>query len=160
MRLVLEPQLLRGAVLAEQGAFGEAAACLREGLSGRPGAIRLRPYGLARLAEALARQGEHGAALMAVREGLEEQERTGQRRWEPELRRLEGIALFGLNRIEESQAPSKRRCASREGKRQSPMSCAPRASPGCGANRAGGPKLATSAPPSTAGSPRGSIPPI
>ena len=41
---------------------------------------------------------------MAVRDGLEEQERTGQRRWEPELHRLEGIALFGLNRIEEGQS--------------------------------------------------------
>jgi tetratricopeptide (TPR) repeat protein len=101
--LVLEPQLLRGAVLTAQGAFEDAVACLREGLAGRPGA-RLRPYGLARLAEALARQGEHGAALAAVREGLEDQERTGQRRWEPELHRLEGIALSGLNRIEESQS--------------------------------------------------------
>jgi class 3 adenylate cyclase/tetratricopeptide (TPR) repeat protein len=101
--LVLEPELLRGAVLTAQGAFGEAVVCLRERLSGRSGAIRLRPYGLARLAEALARQGEHGAALAAAREGLEEQE-TGQRRWEPELHRLEGIALFGLNRIEEGQS--------------------------------------------------------
>ena len=29
--------------------------------------------------------------------------RTGQRRWEAELHRLEGIALFGLNRLEEGQ---------------------------------------------------------
>jgi predicted ATPase len=36
-------------------------------------------------------------------EALEEQERTGQRRWEVELHRLEGIALFGLNRLEEGQ---------------------------------------------------------
>jgi len=100
--LVLEPEILRGAVLTAQGAFGEAVVCLREGLAIRSGAIRLRPYGLARLAEALARQGEHEAALAAVKEGLEEQE-TGQRRWEPELHRLEGIALFGLNRIEEGQ---------------------------------------------------------
>jgi tetratricopeptide (TPR) repeat protein len=101
--LVLEPEILRGAVLTAQGAFGEAVVCLRGGLASRSGAIRLRPYGLARLAEALARQGEHGAALAAVKEGLEEQH-TGQRRWEPELHRLEGIALFGLNRIEEGQS--------------------------------------------------------
>ena len=55
------------------------------------------------MAEALARQGEHGASLAAAREGLETQEQTGQRRWEAELHRLEGIALFGLNRLEESQ---------------------------------------------------------
>jgi class 3 adenylate cyclase/tetratricopeptide (TPR) repeat protein len=101
--LVMEPQLLRGAALIAQGAFREAAACLRESLAGRPGTHRLRTYGLAGLATALARQGEHGAALAAVQEGLEDQERTGQRRWEPELRRLEGIALAGLNRLEESQ---------------------------------------------------------
>jgi predicted ATPase len=39
-----------------------------------------------------------------LREGLEEQERTGQRRWAPELRRLEGIALWHLNRLEEGQS--------------------------------------------------------
>jgi class 3 adenylate cyclase len=100
--LVLEPQLLRGAVLTSQGAFEEAVACLRGGLAARPGA-RLRCYGLARLAEALVRQGEHGAALAALKEGLEEQERTGQRRWEAELHRLKGIALFGLDRPEEGQ---------------------------------------------------------
>jgi tetratricopeptide (TPR) repeat protein len=98
-----EPQFLRGAALSAQGAFEEAVACLREGLAGRRGATRSRPYGLAGLAEALARQGEHGASLAAAREGLETQEQTGQRRWEAELHRLEGIALFGLNRLEESQ---------------------------------------------------------
>jgi len=56
------------------------------------------------LAEALSRQGQHGAALAAVKEGLEEQERTGQRRWEPELHRLKGIPLFGLNQLEEGQS--------------------------------------------------------
>ena len=101
--LVMEPQLLRGAALIAQGAFKEAATCLRDSLAGRPGTHRLRTYGLAGLATALARQGEHGLALAAVQEGLEDQERTGQRRWEPELRRLEGIALAGLNRLEESQ---------------------------------------------------------
>jgi len=38
-----------------------------------------------------------------VREGFEDQERTGQRRWEAELHRLEGVALLGLNRVDESQ---------------------------------------------------------
>jgi predicted ATPase len=101
--LVLEPQLLRGAVLVSQKAFDEAVACLRQGLAARPGA-RLRPYGLARLAEALANRGEHCTALAAVREGLEIQDQRGQRRWEAELHRLEGIALFGLNRLEEAQS--------------------------------------------------------
>jgi predicted ATPase len=65
--------------------------------------MRDRPYGLNRLAEALARQGEHGAALAAAREGLETQGRTGQHRWEAELHLFEGIALLGLNRVGEAQ---------------------------------------------------------
>ena len=101
--LVLEPQILRGAVMTAQGAFKEGVTCLRDGLT-RPRAIRFLQYGFARLAEALSRQGEHQQALAAVRKGLEDQERTGQRRWEAEIRRAEGIALFGLNRLDEAQA--------------------------------------------------------
>jgi tetratricopeptide (TPR) repeat protein len=103
LRLVLEPQLLRGAVLTAQGAFAEAVTCLRDGLANRFVATRLRPYALAKLAEALMLQGEPQEALAAVREGLEEQERTGQRRWHAELHRLEGVALAALNRPEEGQ---------------------------------------------------------
>jgi adenylate cyclase len=98
-----EPQFLRGAALSAQGAVEEAVGCLREGLAGRLGATRSRPYGLARLAEALVRQGEHDAAFAAAREGLEVQRQTGQQRWQAELHRLQGIALLGLNRLEEGQ---------------------------------------------------------
>ncbi|MGB6755462.1 MAG: AAA family ATPase [Xanthobacteraceae bacterium] len=101
---VLEPQLLRGAALTAQGAFAEAGACLRAGLASRTGATRMRCYGLAQLANVLARQGEHAAALAAARDGLSNGEKTGQRQWEAELRRLEGIALSGLNRLEEGQS--------------------------------------------------------
>jgi class 3 adenylate cyclase len=100
--LIIEPRLLRGVALMAQGAFDDAVARLREGLAGRLGAM-FAPYGRARLAEALTRQNKHEAALAVLREALEEQERTGQRRWESELHRLEGIALFGLNRLEEGE---------------------------------------------------------
>jgi tetratricopeptide (TPR) repeat protein len=99
--LAIEPEILRGAVMTAQGASTEAVASLREALT-RPRALRLRPYGMARLGEALAQQGEYGAALIALREGLADQERTGQRRWEAELYRLEGLALARLNRPEEA----------------------------------------------------------
>jgi predicted ATPase len=101
--LIIAPGFLRGAALMAEGAFDDAIAQLREGLAGRLGAM-YAPYGRARLAEALARQSNHEAALATVREALEEQERTGQRRWEPELHRVEGAALQGLNRIEEAQS--------------------------------------------------------
>jgi predicted ATPase len=65
--------------------------------------MRVRCYGLARLADVLTRQGEHGTALAAARDGLSTADNTGHRQWEAELRRFEGIALFGLNRPEEGQ---------------------------------------------------------
>ena len=64
----------------------------------------MRCYGLAQLANVLARQGEHAAALAAARDGLNNGEKMGQRQWEAELRRFEGIALSGLNRLEEGQS--------------------------------------------------------
>jgi predicted ATPase len=39
-----------------------------------------------------------------VNEGLHTQRRTGHRQWAAELRRLEGVALLGLNRLEEGQS--------------------------------------------------------
>ena len=48
-----------------------------------------------------------GEMLGAAREGLEAEERTGHRQWEAELHRLEGLALLGLNRLEEGQTALK-----------------------------------------------------
>jgi predicted ATPase len=62
-----------------------------------------RPLGFALLAAVLVQQGEHAAALAMVRDGLRVQEETGHRLWDAELHRFEGIALFGLNRLEEGQ---------------------------------------------------------
>ncbi|HUJ99216.1 MAG TPA: AAA family ATPase [Stellaceae bacterium] len=103
LSFVVERQLLRGAALMAQGALEGAVACLREGL-GRPGAVRVRCYGLAKLAEALTGQGEHDAALGSATDGLSAVAKTGHRQWEAELHRVEGIALLGLNRIEESES--------------------------------------------------------
>jgi class 3 adenylate cyclase len=99
----MEPRFLRGAILSAQGAFDEGSACLREGLVSRLGAMRHRVYGLAQLADTLTRNGKHSAGLDAAREGLETGERTGHRQWKAELHRLEGVALSGLNRLEEGQ---------------------------------------------------------
>jgi predicted ATPase len=63
-----------------------------------------RPYGFARLAEALALQGKHGPSLAAVREGIKAQKKTGARQWNAQLHRVEGIALLGLNRVQEGQS--------------------------------------------------------
>ena len=100
---VWEPQFLRGAALSAQGAFEESVACLRAGLASERGALLLRPYGLACLAEAMARKGEHESALATAREGLKVQDETGYGLWNAELHRLEGISLLGLNRLDEGQ---------------------------------------------------------
>jgi predicted ATPase len=100
--LAIEPQILRGAVMTAQRASAEAVACLRDALA-LPRAPRLRPYGLARLGEALVQQGNYEAALTVVRESLADQERTGQRRWEAELCRLKGLVLLHKNSLDEAQ---------------------------------------------------------
>jgi class 3 adenylate cyclase/predicted negative regulator of RcsB-dependent stress response len=99
-----EPRFLRGAALSSQGAFDEAAACLREGLATRVGAVTFRPYGLAGLAEVMARQKQHKAALSVVKDGLQVQAKTGYGHWAAELHRLEGVALVGLNRLEDAES--------------------------------------------------------
>ena len=101
--LVVEPRFVRGAALSAQGAFDEAVACLREGLAGRLGAIQFRPFALARLADALLHRDAHSDALATTKNGLQIIEETGHQQLEAEFHRLEGIALTGLNRIEEAQ---------------------------------------------------------
>jgi predicted ATPase/sugar/nucleoside kinase (ribokinase family) len=102
----VQPGMLRGPALAMQGATDEAVSCLREALAAlaRRGATRYRPYGLAYLAEALALRGEYAPAIVAIREGFETMDTTGERWWEAELHRVNGIALCGLNKLEEGQA--------------------------------------------------------
>jgi predicted ATPase len=102
LSFVLEPCLLRGAALIAQGAFPDAVTYLRQGHEARR-VNQSRPLGFALLAAVLVQQGEHVAALAMVRDGLRVQEETGHGLWNAELHRFEGIALFGLNRLEEGQ---------------------------------------------------------
>jgi predicted ATPase len=107
-RLVVsvQPGILRGHALAMQGATDEAVSCLREALAAlaRRGVTSYRPHGLAYLAEALALRGEYTPATEALREGFETMDTTGERWWEAELHRVNGIALCGLNKLEDGQA--------------------------------------------------------
>jgi tetratricopeptide (TPR) repeat protein len=101
---IVEPEIMRGAALVGLGAVDEATDRLRRGLTEtrRKGGTFFLPFGLAFLADALVR-GEPTAALAAAREGLEVAGATGERVWDAELHRLAGIALVGLNRLEEGQ---------------------------------------------------------
>jgi class 3 adenylate cyclase/predicted ATPase/DNA polymerase III delta prime subunit len=106
LSLIVETGMLRGAALAEQGAVGEAIARTREGVTKwtRVGRTFLLPYGLAFLAQGLARHGDQAAALAALREGLALADVTGEHYWDAELHRLTGIVLLGENKLDEAGA--------------------------------------------------------
>ena len=104
--LMQEPGMLRGAALLEQGAVDEAIARIREGVAKWTGLGRTvnLPFGLAFLAEGLARHGDRAAALAALREGLEIADATGEHKWDAELHRLTGTVLLAENKLDEGQA--------------------------------------------------------
>jgi predicted ATPase len=106
LSLVHEPGMLRGVALLGQGAVDEAIARIREGLTEwtRLGRTIFLPYGLAFLAEGLARQGDRAEALVALREGLAIADSTGEHMWDAELHRLTGIVLLAQNKLDEGQA--------------------------------------------------------
>jgi predicted ATPase len=106
LSLHYETGILRGSALLGQGAVDEAIARIREGVTRwtRLGRTSLLPYGLAFLAEGLARHGDRAAALAALREGLETARATGEHMWDAELHRLTGSVLLADNKLDEGQA--------------------------------------------------------
>jgi predicted ATPase len=106
LSLITEPGMLRGAALLGQGAVDEAIARIREGVARwtRLGRTIHLPYGLAFLAEGLARHGDRAAALAASREGLEIAGATGEHMWDVELHRITGTVLLAENKLDEGQA--------------------------------------------------------
>src|SRR5690349_12958326 len=103
---MLEPRMLRGVALLGQGAVDEAIARIREGIAIwiRLGRTILLPYGLAFLAEGLARHGDRAAALAALRQGLEIAGATGEHFCDAELHHLTGTVLLAENQLDEGQA--------------------------------------------------------
>jgi hypothetical protein len=158
LSLPFEPGMVHGAALVGQSAAEEAIARIREGVTKSTGPGR--PYGLAFLAEGLARHGDRAAALAALQEGLEIARTTGEHGWDAELHRLTGTLLLAENKLTEARHPFSKQSASRKPNKQNRSNCAPPAiSPGCGASKAGAPKPATSSPRSIAGLPKASRPP-
>jgi predicted ATPase len=106
LSLLFEPGILRGVALLGQGAVGEATARIREGVTKctRLGRTILLPYGLAFLAEGLARHGDRTTALATLREGLVTAGATGEHGWDAELHRLTGTVLLAENKLDEGQA--------------------------------------------------------
>ena len=106
LSLIYEPGILRGVALLGQGAVEEAIARIREGVTRwtRLGRTNLLAYGLAFLAEGLARHGDRAAALAALREGLAIANATGEHMWDAELHRVTGTVLLAENKLDEGQA--------------------------------------------------------
>jgi predicted ATPase len=106
LAFTFEPGMLHGAALLGQGAVDEAIARIHEGATEwtRLGRTILLPYGLAFLAEGLARHGDRAAALAALRKGLDTAVATGQHFWDAELHRLTGTVLLAENKLDEGQA--------------------------------------------------------
>jgi predicted ATPase len=98
--------MLRGVALLGQGAVDEAITRIREGVTKwtQVGNTAFLPYGLAFLAEGLARHGDRAAALAALREGLDTARATGEHMWDAELHRLTGTVLLAENKLDEGQA--------------------------------------------------------
>ena len=162
LMLQFDARVLRGGATMVQGAAQEAAAGIRDGLAARAtGTKLLRPYGLSLLGEALRMAGDLDGALVAVTEGLEMIDETGERWWEAELHRLRGLLLWHGATYRGLMQHCNGRSTLRGHNRQNRWNCAPpRASRGCGASKAGGPRPPTFWRRFMAGSPRGSTRPI
>jgi predicted ATPase len=106
LAFIVEPSMLRGVALAEQGTVDDAIARIREGVTRWTGLGRTiyLPYVFAFLAESLARHGDRTAALAVLREGLATAGATGEHLWDAELHRLTGTALLAENKLDEGQA--------------------------------------------------------
>jgi tetratricopeptide (TPR) repeat protein len=106
LSFIIDPEIIRGAALVGLGANEEGIVRIQQGLTEtrRKGATFHLSFGLAFLADALARRGEQTAALAAAREGLEMASKTGEHVWDADLHRLAGLALVGCNRLDEGQS--------------------------------------------------------
>jgi predicted ATPase len=101
---VFEPRFPLGAALLAQGAVADAVACLREGLvPDKPAGSLGYPYALCLLAEALLRQGSSTDAMAALAEARARVDATGERAWEAEVHRINGLALLTQANLDEAQ---------------------------------------------------------
>jgi predicted ATPase len=109
-------RFMRGLVLAKQGHGAEGIAQMRQGLAAMQitGAGLNRAYFLAQLAEAYARAGQSDTGLATVAEALELGDKSGERWWEAELHRLQGVLLLVAKGINDQAHPNPPRVAEAE----------------------------------------------
>jgi predicted ATPase len=94
--------IMQGWALAEQGAWADGVARLRQGLTARmaTGAETYRTYHLALLAEALGWEGKVEEGLSVLAEAMARMRRTGERFHGAELHRLKGEFLLRQQTVE------------------------------------------------------------
>jgi predicted ATPase len=88
--------VLRGWALSECGSGAEGLAVLRQGIQAwlATGSLTYQTYYLALLGEVLGKAGQPQEALQAIDDALALTERTGERFFEAELHRLQGMLLL------------------------------------------------------------------
>jgi len=103
--LHIDFRILRGGALTAQSESAEAVAAIRDGLADRQraGGKLYRPFGLAIFAEALACAGDHVGACSALAEALAIAQETGERWWEAEIHRLNGVTHLASLDIAEAE---------------------------------------------------------
>jgi predicted ATPase len=100
---VREPRFLRGAGLIAEGAIEEGVVCVRAGLASAVGQAVWRTFGLAVLSDGLIRLGDGAEARVALSEAVQIVETKGERLWEAELHRLNGLVLIAENQPAEAE---------------------------------------------------------
>jgi len=153
-------RILQGWADAQKGQATTGIAHIRDGLAAKEATgNRLHtPLWLTLLAEALAFAGKIEEGLAALDDALADAAVSGERGWDAEIHRLCGEFTARLPHPDPAKAEESFRSAlaiAREQGTRGP----PRASPGCGATRAGGARRATCSRRFTARSPRASTPP-
>jgi len=103
---LMDTNILQGRALIAQGEVVDGLELIKNG-SGFAGGlfgIFYRPYHLAVVSEALCGGGDYEAAAAALAEAAATMERNGERWWEAEIRRIEGLLLLARGRTAESTA--------------------------------------------------------
>jgi class 3 adenylate cyclase/predicted ATPase len=110
LALNLEPNMLRGSALLEQGAVEQAVASMCEGLAVRQavGWQLHQPYHLALHSQVRAEVVDHDGALAALADALAISEKSGQRWWQAEIHRLKGASLLSQKSLAEAEASFER----------------------------------------------------
>jgi class 3 adenylate cyclase/tetratricopeptide (TPR) repeat protein len=100
----LNPAFLRAGADIAANEPERAIESVRDSLAPGQMSTFWMPYGLCLLAEALNRLGRHAEALATLARAFERVAATGERCWDPELHRMNGLVLLAEGRGEEAQA--------------------------------------------------------